>query len=184
MHLLLFLLALYTILMFSFLNKLFLINNCLIPKRNCLYRHIMFLILADIGKSNIKVDSAIKLRNTLLKALFKSSNSTPYVLKALTHLTLLIIEWFNLLHDVLPVEVKKWRVLAHSEELTLQVFIAVFVKVAEVLRFHVDQGNKNFFWNQVTVWIPWLRELLMKSLSCWKQLIVELSLLSINADLL
>ena len=144
----------------------------------------MFLILADIGKSNIKVDSAIKLRNTLLKALFKSSNSTPYVLKALTHLTLLIIEWFNLLNDVLPVEVKKWRVLAHSEEFTLQVFIAVFVKVAEVLRFHVDQGNKNFFWNQVTVWIPWLCELLMKSLSCWKQLIVELSLLSINADLL
>ena len=132
MHLLKFLLSLNKIFLFFFNLKIFLASNSFIPKSNRLYRHIMVLILAYIGKPKVKVDSAIKLRNALLKTLFESSNAAPYIFKALNNLVLFIIKWFYLLNDIFSIKIKKWRVLAHSEKLTLQVFIAIFVKITEV----------------------------------------------------
>ena len=157
-----------------FFIKLAIIIDCLIPKSNGLNGHIMILILADIGKSDIKVDSTIKLRYTLLQTLFKRSNPATYVLKALTHWALLIIEWFDLLNDVFPIKVKKWRMLAHSENLALQILIAVFVKVTEVLRLHVNQGNENFLWKKVTLCLPWTCKIQVKTLRCYQQLVVKI----------
>ena len=172
-----FLFPLNTRFILLFFIKLAIIIDWLIPKSNGLNGHIMILILADIGKSDVKVDSTIKLRYTLLQTLFKRSNPATYVLKALANLALLIIEWFDLLNDVFPIKEKKWRVLAHSENLALQVLIAVFVKVTEVLRLNVDQGNENFLLKQITFCVPWIWKVLMKSLRCYQQMFIEILLL-------
>jgi hypothetical protein len=79
-----------------------------------------------------------------------------------------------LLNDVFPIKVKKWRMLAHSENLALQILIAVFVKVTEVLRLHVNQGNENFLWKKVTLCLPWTCKIQVKTLRCYQQLVVKI----------